>query len=297
MKTSVQEIPVQFECNSARLFGIVHKPEEAHNWGLVTIVAGGPQYRAGCGRQLALLARRASSAGIPVLRFDHRGLGDSEGEFLGFEHVRDDLTAAIAAFRSEVPGLENIVLYGGCDGGAAALMNAVDIDGVESVIAANPYVSSAEIKKSVERKHYLSRLKEASFWLKVIRFEYDFGSYLKAALRRVKNKIFRASPKSADHKQDDQAESELPFAERILITLQKFKGPILFIMSENSVTRREFDEFVSVYEEWQVACNRPDYVRIDIPRADQTFSTSEFREIFITSVVDWLVKLAAQKSH
>ena len=45
----------------------------------VLIVTGGPQYRAGSHRQFVLLARFLAARGMAVLRFDYRGMGDSEG--------------------------------------------------------------------------------------------------------------------------------------------------------------------------------------------------------------------------
>ena len=79
-------------------------------------MVGGPQYRVGSHRQFVLLARDLAADGFPVFRFDYRGMGDSEGEFRGFEHVEDDIAAAVEAFRSASPGLREIVLWGLCDG-------------------------------------------------------------------------------------------------------------------------------------------------------------------------------------
>ena len=82
-----EEVPVAFICENETLIGIVHKPEKPTRHGVLTIVAGGPQYRAGCCRQLVLVARSLAGEGIPVMRFDYRGMGDGSGDFMGFQHI------------------------------------------------------------------------------------------------------------------------------------------------------------------------------------------------------------------
>src|SRR3546814_1414367 len=78
-----------FPCAEAELVGILHLPAAAARRG-VLIVVGGPQYRAGSHRQFLLIARRLAEQGYPVLRFDHRGIGDSDGPYLGFEALDAD---------------------------------------------------------------------------------------------------------------------------------------------------------------------------------------------------------------
>ncbi|KAB8057318.1 hydrolase 1, exosortase A system-associated, partial [Janthinobacterium violaceinigrum] len=60
----------------ARLVGILSLPAAPGPRG-VLIVTGGPQYRVGSHRQFVLLARALAAQGVPVLRFDLRGMGDS----------------------------------------------------------------------------------------------------------------------------------------------------------------------------------------------------------------------------
>ncbi len=115
MAMSGTEIPLVFDCEGEELVGVVHRPDSPGAIGVVTVVAGGPQYRGGVGRGLVSMGRELAAAGVPVMRFDHRGLGDSSGQFLGFEHLQSDLRAAIDAFRAAVPEIEQVVLWGGCD--------------------------------------------------------------------------------------------------------------------------------------------------------------------------------------
>jgi len=45
----------------------------------------------GSHRQFVQLARRLAKQGYPTLRFDYRGMGDSEGVYRSFENVGPDL--------------------------------------------------------------------------------------------------------------------------------------------------------------------------------------------------------------
>ena len=78
-------------------------------------MVGGPQYRVGSHRQFTLMARAFAAAGYPVLRFDYRGIGDSEGESRGFERneiIKNPQTAARYAGKSYPMALEMVVHLG-----------------------------------------------------------------------------------------------------------------------------------------------------------------------------------------
>ena len=79
-----EEQAITFDCHGASLYGIASVPQQSGARG-VLIVVGGPQYRVGSHRQFALLARSLAAQGIPAMRFDYRGMGDSVGEPHTFE--------------------------------------------------------------------------------------------------------------------------------------------------------------------------------------------------------------------
>src|SRR4051812_49228851 len=85
-----EERALVFHCKDAWLYGVLSLPEQISSRG-VLIAVGGPQYRVGSHRQFTLLARHLAAYGIPVMRFDFRGMGDSEGDARTFEDVEDDL--------------------------------------------------------------------------------------------------------------------------------------------------------------------------------------------------------------
>lgn len=285
----VEEIPIVFECEGETLVGIVHKPQVPAAIGVVTIIAGGPQYRAGVGRGMVSAARGLAAAGIPVLRFDHRGLGDGGGEFLGFEHIAEDLQAAVDAFRRTVPEISKVVLWGGCDSASAAMIHGWKIPEAASLVVGNPWIYTAYTQAVVIRKHYLSRLKEWAFWRKLLRFEYNIWDYVLGAGRRVAGRLSQLVARSdpAAHGLDSGT-----FVDRMLDGMRRFKGPVLFLISGQSMLSREFDELLNSDAEWHRVCHRPSNLRIDFPEADQTFSDANARQAVNRAMVDWLKTLS-----
>ena len=101
------------------------------------IVSGGNEIRSGAFRGQARLAQIIAKRGFPVFRYDRRGVGDSEGENLGFEDSRDDIRAAIEAFRAIAPQVNRVVALGNCDA-ASALMLAEGA-GCDALVLSNPW--------------------------------------------------------------------------------------------------------------------------------------------------------------
>ena len=47
---SAAEIPVVFDCQGSELIGMLHLPQTVRSRGMISMVAGGPQYRGGVAR-------------------------------------------------------------------------------------------------------------------------------------------------------------------------------------------------------------------------------------------------------
>ena len=136
----------------------------------VVVIVGGPQYRAGSHRQFVLLSRALADAGFAVLRFDYRGMGDSEGVQRDFEAVSQDVAAAINMLQLQMPVVKQIALWGLCDGASAALLycNEVTDPRVAGLCLLNPWVrSEASLAKTQVKHYYTDRLKQKEFWLKL----------------------------------------------------------------------------------------------------------------------------------
>ena len=103
------------------------------------IVSGGNEVRSGAHRGMARLAAEVSAAGFPVLRFDRRGIGDSEGDNGGFLSSAPDIAAAIALMRAQCPQLCTIVAFGNCDAATALLLHIGDCPAT-LLLLANPWI-------------------------------------------------------------------------------------------------------------------------------------------------------------
>ena len=295
MNASVaEEIPIVFQCEGDSLIGIVHKPVAPSAIGVVTIIAGGPQYRAGVGRGMVSAARELAGAGIAVLRFDYRGMGDGGGEFRGFEFIAEDIQAAVDAFLRAVPEVRQVVLWGGCDSASAAMIHGWKIPQAASLVLGNPWIYTAYIQDAVMRKHYLSRLKEWSFWRKLLRFEYNIWEYFVGAVRRITGKLRELGRPGRQSGTAGSAGDSGTFVDRMLDGLSRFEGPVLFMISGQSMLSREFDELLNSDAEWHRVCHRATTMRIDFPDADQTFSEASARQAANRAVREWLEKLNAR---
>ena len=162
------EQPVVFDCEGCRLIGIVTLPETTAEAGVI-IVVGGPQYRAGSHRQFTLLARQLATHSIASIRFDYRGMGDSEGDMRNFEAVDADIRAALETLKQHAPKLRRIALWGLCDAASAALYYAHTDTRITDLVLLNPWVHTPAGAARVQLKHYyLSRLMQRSFWGKLL---------------------------------------------------------------------------------------------------------------------------------
>lgn len=280
------ETAFAFPCQGEELIGFLHKGDPHCEIGVLTLVAGGPQYRGGVGRQLINLGRRLASEGIHVMRFDHRGVGDSEGNtFRRFSAMQDDIAAAIEEFKKQAPSVRKVILWGGCDSATTALINACKYPDVVCVIAGNPFVSSAVTATKLARKHYLSRIMQASFWKKVFKMEYNIGDYVKAALNKVRGK-FSAKPDKVSKAGSGQGGGN--FINDLLAGMQKFDGKVLFLMGDRFLLSDEFDVLMDSSPAWRSVYKKPTHERIDIKGGDQVFSSSEAQNRMFDAASAWI---------
>lgn len=291
---SVREIPIVFDCEGNELIGMMHVPDEIKTRGVVAIVAGGPQYRGGVGRLQVQLARQLAAAGTPMLRFDYRGLGDSEGDFRGFQEVEADFRSAIDTFLAHVPGMKEVVLWGGCDAAAGIMINAWKYPEVTGLMIGNPWVHTEETGNAVTVKHhYAKRIKEWDFWLKVLRGQYNpfpaLATVGRTVLARLRQKLLARPKQTAAGDTALTDDRALSFVTRMRIGMSRFRGDVLLLMSGRSLVSKEFDELVASDAGWQQAMATPRHVaRHDMPDADQTYSSVASRREVIAIAQQWL---------
>jgi exosortase A-associated hydrolase 1 len=273
------EEPVRFACAQETLFGILARPEQAAELGVV-IVVGGPQTRGGSHRQFVLLARRLAAAGYPVLRFDYRGMGDSSGEQRSFEAITPDIAAAIDCLQTTCPSVKRLVLWGLCDAASAALMYCDDTQDprITGLCLLNPWVrSEATLAKTQVKHYYGQRLMQKEFWTKLFSGRLN----MLRALGELLRKLGQASTARGTL-------STPGFQERMAHGWRSFSGALLLILSGDDYTAKEFREYAASSPAWRGLLDAPRCQSLDLAAADHTFSSNEWRETVENACLDWL---------
>ncbi|HEV2677307.1 MAG TPA: hydrolase 1, exosortase A system-associated, partial [Aliidongia sp.] len=195
--------------------------------GLV-ILPGGAQTRVGAHRQHVLLARSLAERGIATLRFEGRGMGDSEGVHPGFAALGPDIAAAVQALRSTVPGLDQVILYGLCDA-AAAIALGLAAAAADGAILLNPWVRSEKTLAATRiRTHYPRQALSAAFWKKLLSGQINPWAKLREILATI-----------AASRQDTGDEASL--ADQLHAALAACDRPLLLLLSGRDMTAAEFE--------------------------------------------------------
>jgi len=291
------EQALAFSCGSEQLVGIL-SPSTAPARRGVLIVVGGPQYRAGSHRQFALLARDLAAQGIPVLRFDYRGMGDGSGDMRNFEMVEEDLRAAIDAFQQAVPGLEEVVIWGLCDAASAAMFYAHSDARVTGLVLLNPWARTEDgLARATLKHYYRDRLLSPALWKKIFSGQFNAG----AALRSFFGVLGQARGKAeAAPAAEPAAATPAPVYSigapaggpglhgRMLDGMQRFGGQVLFIFSGADLTAQEFLDMTKANRRWQGLMAAPRARQHTLEAADHTFSRREWRDQVAAWTGEWV---------
>lgn len=287
---TLTERPLAFPCAGHQLYGILTLPTNPSSRGVLVIV-GGPQTRTGSHRQFTLLARHLAAQGIPVFRFDYRGMGDSEGEPRTFEDVSEDIRAAADCFMREAPELRELVLWGLCDAASAALFHAHQDPRVTGLVLANPWVRTGEGAAKAYLKHYYrARLFDSGFWGKLLRGGFDFRASVRSFARLVRQAVGRQEGSSEGGTARAGEVAPLSLPDRMAEGLRRFSGRVLVILSGNDLTAREFADVARATRKWR-RLMRSERVRVvDLPGADHTFSRREWRDRVAGWTGEWVLE-------
>ncbi len=263
--------PLTFACEGATLAGVAHPADGAIG---VVVVTGGVQTRVGAHRGFVDLADALAAAGHPVLRYDRRGLGDSDGEDPGFRDSRADIAAAVSALRAAFPNVTRVAGWGLCDGAAALALHAADIPGLDALMLANPWTLDADapppvLTRAATAARYRKRLFDPGFWKKLVRGRVDLGSVASGLTRLTRSETLG---------QTEQAMGQ---------ALARFKGPTLALLAgrDNSA-----NTFAAAWRGPAFAAAR-DAGRMrlmPLPQADHSFSRTADAGVMATACVDWL---------
>jgi uncharacterized protein len=262
--TYVEEV-ASMAYEQAGLIGILARPVRPERMGVVVLV-GGPQYRAGSHRQFVLLSRALAHAGYAVLRFDFRGMGDSEGAACNFLNTRADIAVAIHTLQQAVPEVAEVALWGLCDGASAALLYWHDTHDarVGTLCLVNPWVrSEASLAHTHIKHYYLQRLLQPDFWRKLL--QGGIGSTALGGLARTLRTALQGKAAPA---------AQATFQQRMARAWLQFPGHIFLLLSEDDFTAKEFLHHAQHDSAWSNSLGRPRLLRHNQPHADHTFSSA-----------------------
>ncbi len=280
------EAPLVVRCGSDSMLGVLHPAGEGAPSVGVLVVVGGPQYRVGSHRQFVLMARELANGGFPVLRFDYRGMGDSDGDVHTFETCGEDIRAAIDAIMAAMPTLQGVVVWGLCDAASAALMHVTRDARVLGLVLVNPWVrTTAGEARAYVQHYYGQRLLQASFWRKL------FSGKL-AVLRSLRE---FARTVGESRSAGAAAAAPVSFIERMRMGFTEFVRPVLLLISERDLTAAEFMT-VCESDAWRAAIARSSVQVVRLAGADHTFSSRNALDLATSHCLQWLAaRIAGQR--
>ena len=213
-----------FDVDGARCMATLDEGERERG---LLIVSGGNEVRCGAHRGMATLAARIAACGYSVLRFDRRGIGDSEGENGGFESSGPDIAAAVELMMRECPALRTIVVFGNCDAATALLLHR-DAYPAMALVLANPWTrdeaqGDAMPPPAAIRARYADRLRDPRAWWRLL----SGGVSLKRLWRGMRAASQPAAPSS--------------LADRLFIDFMAMQNrSITILLAEGDTTAQAF---------------------------------------------------------
>lgn len=157
----MSETPFFFPSDGQRLFGMFHERAGADRNALGWVFCHPfAEEKLWAHRVYVNMAREFASQGMPVLRFDYRGYGDSDGLFEQSTLAGQiaDVQAAIAVLRARAPQLRHIGLLGLRYGATLALLAAAGNQAVDHLILWDPVISTEQYLQDQLRSNLTTQM-------------------------------------------------------------------------------------------------------------------------------------------
>jgi exosortase A-associated hydrolase 1 len=268
------EQPVKFKCNNKWLYGILHIPEENSNPSyVVLLITGGPQVRTGAHRLYVQLSRFLCEHNWSSMRFDYEGMGDSEGDFVGFRHAEASITSAIDFLHDRFANKPSIILWSLCDGATASILyGAKHPEYITRMILCNPLVITQDgLARSTIKHYYIKKIFSKEFYRNIFQFNINIFESFLSLIKVFEYAYFKKRPKCNHIKEDN-----LP--QLVIESLNSFSKPIRIILSTNDIVASNFqDELKQNYKYLKKEFKTNKLVNYFIPNADHTFVDPELK--------------------
>ncbi len=175
------------------MVGVLTAPDAGGGDTAVLLLNAGVIHRVGPNRINVVFARDIAGLGLPVLRFDQSGLGDSAPRDQQSDlhaSVEQDISDAMA-YMADNHGATKFVLIGICSGARAALRACYRLEGITASIVVDPPVFKTA--RAVVG-HFAPRLLSADSWKTALSGK---NQRIKGAIDRLRGRTSEDEPESA----------------------------------------------------------------------------------------------------
>jgi hypothetical protein len=302
-----QRTPVAFRNRQGfQLFGVLHTPTHRLPSGLgVILLSPGVKMRVGPQRLYIRLTDELVRQGLPVLRFDFYGLGDSEGSLTEemlrdvYNHIEvgrfvDDTLDAMDWMQGQC-GTSRFILSGLCGGAITGLLagardsrvaglHALGITSVLASRSANPSLyTSGQLDQM--RGTYLSKIWSPKAWLRLLSLKSDYRVLWRALTRSNRRPPQPAQPGTQTPPEDDNANPLFPPA---FFSMLNARRPMLLVFGASDRLQWEFEEKFAVRHREALATMPPLYDVHTIEHANHVLSFAEWQQEMIAVSTRWL---------
>jgi pimeloyl-ACP methyl ester carboxylesterase len=273
----------------------------------VILLNQGPVDRGGSHRLYIKLANRLTRLGIPVLRFDARGVGESEGRWEGEDQGitipqvygqiqrgawKPDAMAAID-FMQRATGVKQVVLGGLCGGAATALFAGADHPAVEGMfVIGTPITFSSATQRVADLPDaiiardtfgYLKKLLKPSSWARFLSFQSDYSTLVHVFMTQLKRRFGRLGASAATEDAiDENINAPLLQAVRTTVTRRK---RLLVVYGENDYLWQEFQEQM---HRFGPSREQLPFQLVTIPDANHTLTEESWQHALFAAVTTWI---------
>jgi pimeloyl-ACP methyl ester carboxylesterase len=272
--------------SAPQLVGVITQPESARPAARtgVIILGAGLVHHVGPNRMTVRTARRLAQAGLTVLRFDHRGIGDSGPRLDNrpFMQSAVDETREVMDYLARHHAIEDFVVMGICSGAETALRTGFVDERITGVGLINGggqgYGNAWETYEYVrgEARWYFKRLFNLDSWWRALTGRIRYRRLFTVLVKRIHDRI--APPKNVAEA-SQQAASDI---QKLLARGVK----LLWLQSQGDFSQDLFD---TMFGKEAAALLDAGSVRVEtLAFTDHTLTDHSSQVRVLDLVQDWL---------